>query len=122
VTCKSVRQLATELERMGHQVSHRIVAELLHEMEYSLQANRKTLEGSWHPDRDAQFHHINEKIREFQRERQPVISVDTKKKELIGDFKNNGRELRPKATRRKCGFTISSFRSWAVRLPMACTT
>lgn len=95
-TCKSVRQLATELKRMGHQVSYRIVAELLHEMEYSLQANRKTLEGSSHPDRDAQFHHISDKIRAFQRERQPVISVDTKKKELIGNFKNNGRELRRK--------------------------
>lgn len=95
-TCKSVRQLATELKRMGHPVSYRIVAELLHEMEYSLQANRKTLEGSSHPDRDAQFHHISDKIRAFQRERQPVISVDTKKKELIGNFKNNGRELRRK--------------------------
>jgi transposase len=95
-TCKSVRQLAAELQRMGHQTSHRMVAELLHEMDYSLQANRKTLEGSSHPDRDAQFHHISEKIREFQADRQPVISVDTKKKELVGDFKNNGRELRPK--------------------------
>ncbi len=95
-TCKSVRQLARELQRMGHQTSHRMVAELLHEMDYSLQANRKTLEGSSHPDRDAQFHHINDKIREFQTARQPVISVDTKKKELVGDFKNHGRELRPK--------------------------
>jgi Rhodopirellula transposase DDE domain len=95
-TCKSVRQLSAELRRMGHQSSHRMVAELLHQMDYSLQANRKTLEGSSHPDRDAQFHHISDKIREFQAERQPVISVDTKKKELVGDFKNNGRELRPK--------------------------
>ena len=95
-TCKSVRQLATELKRGGHQTSHRMVADLLHEMDYSLQANRKTLEGSYHPDRDAQFHHISDKIREFQVDRQPVISVDTKKKELVGDFKNNGRELRPK--------------------------
>src|ERR1017187_4304412 len=95
-TCKSVRQLATELKRTGHHTSHRMVAELLHAMDYSLQANRKTLEGSSHPDRDAQFHHISSKIREFQAERQPVISVDTKKKELVGDFKNNGRELRPK--------------------------
>jgi len=95
-TCKSVRQLAVELQRMGHQTSHRMVAELLHQMDYSLQANRKTLEGSSHPDRDAQFHHINDKIREFQADRQPVISVDTKKKELVGEFKNNGRELRPK--------------------------
>jgi hypothetical protein len=95
-TCKSVRQLAAELKRMKHQTSHRMVAELLHEMEYSLQANRKTLEGSSHPDRDAQFHHISEQSRQFQAARQPVISVDTKKKELVGDFKNNGRELRPK--------------------------
>jgi transposase len=95
-TCKSVRQLATQLNRMGHQTSHRMVAEMLHEMDYSLQANRKTLEGSSHPDRDAQFHHISGKIREFQADRQPVISVDTKQKELVGEFKNNGRELRPK--------------------------
>jgi hypothetical protein len=95
-TCKSVRQLAAELRRLGHQTSHRMVAELLHEMDYSLQANRKTLEGSFHPERDAQFHHINDKIRAFQADRQPVISVDTKKKELVGDFRNNGRELRPK--------------------------
>jgi hypothetical protein len=95
-TCKSVRQLAAQLNRMGHKTSHRMVAEILHGMDYSLQANQKTLEGSSHPDRDAQFHHISDKIREFQAERQPVISVDTKKKELIGDFKNNGRELRPK--------------------------
>jgi hypothetical protein len=95
-TCKSVRQLAAQLNRMGHTTSHRMVAEILHGMDYSLQANRKTLEGSSHPDRDAQFHHISDKIREFQTHRQPVISVDTKKKELVGDFKNNGRELRPK--------------------------
>ena len=95
-TCKSVRQLAAELKRTGHRASHRMVAELLHAMDYSLQANRKTLEGSSHPDRDAQFHHINNKIQEFQADRQPVISVDTKKKELVGDFKNNGQELRPK--------------------------
>jgi len=95
-TCKSVRQLAAELKRMKHQTSHRMVAELLHEMDYSLQANRKTLEGSTHPDRDAQFHHISDKSREFQAGRQPVISVDTKKKELVGDFRNHGRELRPK--------------------------
>jgi hypothetical protein len=95
-TCKSVRQLACELQRRGHRTSHRMVAELLHQMDYSLQANRKTLEGSSHPDRDAQFHHISDKIREFQADRQPVISVDTKKKELVGNFRNNGRELRPK--------------------------
>jgi len=95
-TCKSVRQLASELQRAGHPTSHRMVAELLPAMDYSLQANRKTLEGASHPDRDAQFHHINSKIREFQAASQPVISVDTKKKELVGNFKNQGRELRPK--------------------------
>jgi len=95
-TCKSVRQLAAQLKRRGHKTSHRMVAEILHGMDYSLQANRKTLEGSSHPDRDAQFQHISDKIREFQADRQPVISVDTKKKELVGDFKNNGRELRPR--------------------------
>jgi hypothetical protein len=95
-TCKSVRQLAAQLNRRGHQTSHRMVAEILHGMDYSLQANRKTLEGASHPDRDAQFQHISERIRAFQADRQPVISVDTKKKELVGDFKNQGRELRPK--------------------------
>ena len=95
-TCKSVRQLAAQLKRRGHKTSHRMVAEILHSMDYSLQANRKTLEGASHPDRDAQFHHLSDRIQAFQAERQPVISVDTKKKELVGDFQNNGRERRPK--------------------------
>jgi Rhodopirellula transposase. len=95
-TCKSVRKLAQELGRGGHRVSHRLVAELLHELGYSLQANAKTLEGSSHPDRNAQFEHIDRKVRRFLRQGQPVISVDTKKKELVGDFKNGGRELRLK--------------------------
>jgi hypothetical protein len=72
------------------------VAALLDEMDYSLQANRKTREGTSHPDRDAQFRHINATVQQFQKKNQPVISVDTKKKELIGDFKNAGREWRPK--------------------------
>jgi transposase len=93
--CKSVRQLAAELNRQGHQVSHRLVAELLQELGYSLQANRKTSEGTTHPDRNAQFEHINEQVQVYQNASQPVISVDTKKKELVGDFKNGGRELRP---------------------------
>ena len=97
-TSKSVRKLADELKRMGHQTSHRMVAALLHEMDYSLQANRKTLEGSAHPDRDAQFAHIHQQVKAFQAAEQPVISVDTKKKELVGNFKNQGRELRPKGT------------------------
>lgn len=95
-TCKSVRKLAEELQRLGHQTSHRMVAELLHELGYSLQANRKTLEGSSHADRDQQFQHINQHVTEFLNQQQPVISVDTKKKELVGNFKNNGAELRPK--------------------------
>lgn len=95
-TCKSVRKLADELNRAGHQTSHRMVAELLHELGYSLQANRKTLEGSGHEDRDAQFQHINERVKQQLARHQPVISVDTKKKELVGDFKNGGRELQPK--------------------------
>ena len=95
-SCKSVRNLSDELNRMGHKTSHRMVAELLHEMDYSLQSNRKTLEGESHPDRNAQFEFINQNAKEFQSVEQPVISVDTKKKELVGDFKNSGKELRPK--------------------------
>jgi transposase len=95
-TCKSVRQLTAELTRMKHRVSHQVVADLLHELGYSLQANRKTREGADHPDRNAQFEHLNGKVKWSLGRRQPVISVDTKKKELVGDFKNNGRELRPK--------------------------
>jgi transposase len=95
-TCKSVRQLTAELRRMKHKVSHQVVADLLHELGYSLQANRKTKEGAGHPDRNAQFEHLNGKVKWSLGRRQPVISVDTKKKELVGDFKNGGRELRPK--------------------------
>src|ERR1051325_551613 len=95
-TCKSVRQLTAELKRMRHQVSHQVVADLLHDLGYSLQANRKTKEGTNHPDRNAQFEHLNGKVKWSLGRRQPVISVDTKKKELVGDFKNGGRELRPK--------------------------
>jgi transposase len=94
-TCKSVRQLTAELRRMGHKISHQVVADLLHELGYSLQANRKTKEGSSHPDRNAQFEHLNGKVKWSLSRHQPVISVDTKKKELVGDFKNGGRELRP---------------------------
>jgi hypothetical protein len=95
-TCKSVRKLADELNRMGHQVSDPVVAELLHELEYSLQANRKTTEGDSHPDRNAQFEFIDRRVQAYLALRQPVISVDTKKKELVGDFKNAGQEWRPK--------------------------
>ena len=94
-TCKSVRKLAAELCEQGHQVSHQWVAEHLRDLGYSLQANRKTREGSDHPDRDAQFRHINATAEGFLAAGDPVISVDTKKKELVGDFKNGGREWRP---------------------------
>ena len=97
-TSKSTRRLAAELQAMGHTVSHRLVAELLHDLGYTLQANRKTREGSQHPDRDAQFHYLNDQVRRCQRRGDPVISVDTKKKELVGDFKNPGREWRPKGS------------------------
>jgi len=95
-TSKSVRKLAEELERMGHEVSYPVVAELLHEMGYSLRANRKTKEGDSHPDRNAQFEHINALVQEHIDKQQPVISVDTKKKELVGDFKNSGQDWRPR--------------------------
>ena len=95
-TCKSTRKLASELQSQGHQVSAQTVAELLKEQGYSLQGNRKNKEGRSHPDRNAQFEHINRVAKAFAKRGQPVISVDTKKKELVGDFKNGGRELRPK--------------------------
>jgi transposase len=94
-TCKSTRRLAEELTGQGYTVSHRLVAALLHELDYSLQANRKTKEGASHPDRNAQFEHINRKVALWVGRGQPAISVDTKKKELVGDFKNSGREWRP---------------------------
>lgn len=95
-TSKSVRKLAGELCAQGYQVSARTVNRLLRALDYSLQANRKTREGRSHPDRDAQFAHINERTKEFQRRGQPVVSVDAKKKELVGEFKNGGREWQPK--------------------------
>jgi hypothetical protein len=94
-TCKSTRRLAQELSGQGHPVGYRTVAWLLHEAGFSLQANRKTREGNQHPDRNAQFAYINAQAQRFQKRRQPVISVDTKKKELVGDFKNGGRDWRP---------------------------
>ena len=94
-TCKSLRHLAAELAERGHRISHTVVGELLKRQKFSLQANRKTLEGSDHPDRNAQFCYINQSVTEALATRQPVISVDTKKKELVGSFKNGGREWRP---------------------------
>jgi hypothetical protein len=94
-TCKRTRQLANALQRQGHTVGRQTVADLLADLGYSLQGNRKSKEGTAHPDRDAQFQSINAQVTAFQARRQPVVSVDTKKKELVGDFKNGGREWRP---------------------------
>jgi hypothetical protein len=95
-TAKSVRALARALAEQGHRVSHETVAKLLRHLGYSLQANRKMTEGASHPDRDAQFGHINQTVKSALAAGEPAISVDTKKKELVGDFKNAGREWRPK--------------------------
>jgi Rhodopirellula transposase DDE domain len=95
-TCKSTTHLAQALTQQGHPISARAVAQLLNAAGYSLQGNRKTLEGTVHPDRNAQFEHINAQVARFQRRGQPVISVDTKKKELVGPYKNAGREWQKK--------------------------
>lgn len=100
-TCKSTRNLARELTTQGHPVSHTTVAEELHLQQYSLQGNRKTQEGASHPDRNAQFLHIHETSSTFQKRGDPVISIDTKKKELIGNYKNGGQEWAPKGAPRK---------------------
>src|SRR6202453_1236744 len=100
-TCKSTRRLAEELCRQGHPVSDRTVARLLYDAGYSLQANRKTREGNGHPDRNAQFEHISHQVQRVQKRGQPVVSVDTKKKELVGDFKNSGQEWRPEGDPQK---------------------
>ena len=105
-TCKSTRKLASELRGRGYQVSHTLVAQLLHEADYSLQSNRKVREGINHPDRNSQFEHINQRVTAQIKQGQPAISVDTKKKELVGDFKNGGRNGGPRDNRRKSAFTI----------------
>jgi len=94
-TCKSTRTLARQLSKSGHPVSHTKVAHLLHEQNYSLQSNRKTEEGDDHPDRDAQFRHINKSVERAMSEKDPVISVDTKKKELLGNYDNAGKQWLP---------------------------
>jgi len=95
-TCKSTNNLTSELNKIGYKISQRTVYNLLDSMNYSMQSNRKVKEGSNHPDRDLQFRHISEKVKDFQARNQPVISVDTKKKEIIGEFKNNGLEWNKK--------------------------
>jgi hypothetical protein len=94
-TCKSTRQLAGALRGSGHRVGYRTVAALLDQAGYSLQAAAKTLEGKQHPDRDAQFHYLNDQVKAFLAAGQPVVSVDAKKKELVGAFKNGGQEWQP---------------------------
>lgn len=94
-TCKSTRRLAKELGQQGHHVSHSTVGHLLKALHYSLQSTRKTREGTSHPERNAQFEYINARVKDFQHRGQPVVSVDTKKKELVGDFANGGREYHP---------------------------
>ena len=94
-TCKSTRSIAEELGEQGHRVSHMKVAQILHALNYSLQSNRKTEEGVDHPDRDAQFRHINATVKKCLAQGIPVISVDTKKKELIGNYDNEGQQWRP---------------------------
>jgi len=100
-TCKSTRTLADALIEMGHDLSHQTVGRLLVDLGYSLQTNRKTEEGKDHPDRDAQFEHINAQVRAHQRRGQPVVSVDTKKKEIVGNYKNPGQEWEPKGQPRR---------------------
>jgi transposase len=100
-TCKSTRHLAQALGTMGHPISHQSVGRLLTELGYNLQTNRKTEEGKDHPDRNAQFEHINRKVRSFQKRGQPVVSVDTKKKELVGNYKNPGQEWEPEGQPRR---------------------
>ena len=95
-TCKSTAQLAAALRRRGHPIGPRTVAKLLHGLDYSLQSNRKIREGSDHPDRNAQFQHISKRATDFSKSGEPVVSVDAKKKELVGQFRNGGREWRPR--------------------------
>jgi hypothetical protein len=97
-TCKSLRKLSQGLRDMGHKIGRTVVGELLYRLDYRLQANRKTREGASHPDRDAQFRYINDQVKAALAAGEPAISVDTKKKELVGDFKNGGREWRPKGS------------------------
>jgi hypothetical protein len=121
-TAKSTRVLAAELTAQGHKVSPDTVGDLLRAEGFSLQGNAKTIEGAQHPDRDAQFRYISEQARACQEAGDPVISVDTKKKELVGTSPTAGRTTGPRAARRRCARTTSWTRSWARRSPTASTT
>src|SRR3972149_5134778 len=100
-TCKSTRRLSQELAKLGYSASSRLVGGLLHALGYSLQGNRKTVEGNQHPDRNAQFEHINARVRAEMRVGQPIISVDTKKKELVGNYANQGKQWLKKVEARQ---------------------
>jgi hypothetical protein len=121
-TNQSTRNLADELARQGYTVSHVTVARCLRELGYSLQANVKTIEGTQHPDRDAQFRYLNYQVRRFVRRRDPVVSVDTKKKELVGSLRIAGVAGRRRANRRRSTSTISRPRAGARRSPRGPTT
>jgi hypothetical protein len=122
-TSKSAAKLAAALREMGHDVVDRTVLRLLKAQGYSLQANKKTREGASHPDRDAQFAHINQTAADAIAAGQPVISVDTKKRELVGDFKAVGRELQPTgASPSRSAATTSKTKSWGTRFPTASMT
>lgn len=116
-TSKSTRKLAKELQGLGHHVSYRTVARMLNEMEYSLQANARTREGKQHPDRDAQFEYINNKVRSFQRRGLPVISVDAKKREIVGNFANRGREWQRRKQPEKVGTHNFADKALGVAIP-----
>ena len=120
-TTKSTANLAGELTRQGHQVTARTVARLLAGAGYSLQGNAKTIEGKQHPDRDAQFRYINAQVTAFQADGSPVISVDAKKKENVGNFRNGGNGRRPGSPSRSA-CTTSPTRNWARRCPTGSTT
>ena len=121
-TTKSTRTLAGELTRQGHKVGADTVGDLLRAEGFSLQGNAKTIEGQRHPDRDAQFRYINEQVKAHQGTADPVISVDTKKKENVGEFKNGGREWRPKGEPAGCAPTTSPTSSWARPFPTGSMT
>ncbi len=121
-TARSQRNIVAALRKQGHQTNKNMVARLLKDLGYSLQANRKRLEGAQHPDRNAQFEHINEMIRRQLETNEPVISVDTKKKELVGPYKNGGRELRAQGDPEDVNMHDFADQEKARPHPMVCMT
>ena len=119
---KSHDKLATALRAMGHKVSSSSIPKLLGELKYCRHSNRKTKESGKHPDRDAQFEYINAKVEEFQAEDQPVISIDAKKKELLGEFKNGGSDYSPQGRPIEVNTHVSRTRNWAKSSPTGSTT